>query len=118
LAPGLHIETGPTINLYQQSTSVASPTAENHWRGNNLGAWASPESDRFYDAYAKALEPTERVQAIAGMERTFTQTVGSIPLYFDVVVTAHTGNLEGPVGRETPDSAPDYRNIQLWRWTE
>lgn len=57
------------------------------------------------------------MQAIAGMERTFTENVGAIPLYFDVVVTAHTANLEGPVARETPDSGQDYHDVQLWHWT-
>jgi hypothetical protein len=52
------------------------------------------------------------------MERVFTEDVGAIPLFFDAIVTAHSGNLEGPVARETPDSAQDYRNIQLWRWRQ
>jgi peptide/nickel transport system substrate-binding protein len=116
LSPGLHIETGPSINPYEQFVSTAIPTAENRWRGNNLGGWANADYDRLYEAFARTLNPSEQVQAIAAMERTLTEQVGAIPLFFDIVVTARTGNLAGPIARETPNSGQNYHRIEHWAW--
>ena len=93
------------------------PRPDNHWQGSNRGAWASPEFERLWQAYNATLERSERIQQIAGMERLLNEDVGTIPHYFTVVVTAHSGNLKGPVARMTPDAPLAIYRVWTWEWT-
>lgn len=94
----------------------AIPRPENRWNGNNRGGWENAEYDRLWKAYNATLERSERIQQIAGMERVLNEEVGTIPHYFTVVVTAHTGNLKGPVARMTPDAPLGIHYTWTWEW--
>lgn len=92
------------------------PRPENRWQGNNRGGWESPEYDRLWQAYTTTLDSSERLQQLAQMERVLNEDVGTIPLYFTVVVTAHTSNLQGPVARMVPDALLGIYHIHTWEW--
>ncbi|MPZ14908.1 MAG: hypothetical protein GEU73_10890 [Chloroflexi bacterium] len=92
------------------------PRPENRWNGNNRGGWENAEYDRLFNAYNATLDPNERIQRLAEMERILNEEVGVIPLYFTVVVTAHTGNLTGPVARMSPDAPLGVHNTWNWEW--
>ena len=52
------------------------------------------------------------------LERIIYEDVGAIPLYFQVVVTAHVGNLKGMVARMTPDAPNAIQNSWQWEWVQ
>jgi ABC-type transport system substrate-binding protein len=94
----------------------AIPRLENRWNGNNRGGWENAEYDRLWRAYNATLDKNERIQQIAQMERILNEDVGSIPLFFTVVVTANSGNLKGPVARMTPDAPLGVQHTWAWEW--
>jgi ABC-type transport system substrate-binding protein len=94
----------------------AIPRSENRWNGNNRGGWENAEYDRLYRAYNATLDKNERIQQIAQMERILNDDVGTIPLFFTVVVTANAGNLKGPVARMTPDAPLGVHYTWNWEW--
>jgi hypothetical protein len=60
----------------------------------------------------KALDLQERVRLIADMERSFTEDVASIPLFFNAPPLAAVGALKGPQN-VAPASAIVW-NIHEW----
>jgi ABC-type transport system substrate-binding protein len=94
----------------------AIPRPENRWNGNNRGGWENLEYDRLWRAYNATLDKDERIQQIAQMEHILNDDVGTIPLFFTVVVTANTGNLKGPVARMTPDAPLGIHQTWTWEW--
>jgi ABC-type transport system substrate-binding protein len=117
LRPGLF--TGGAADLDQrlaQHSISDIPKPENRWQGNNRGAWQSPEYERLWQAYNTTLDSAERTQQLAQMERLLNEDVGSIPHYFQVIVTAHSGSLQGPVARMVPDAPLTIYQVQTWTW--
>lgn len=117
LLPGLFTGGASTLDrrLRQHSIQdIARP--ENRWAGNNRGGWHNEEYQRLFDAYNVTLDRSERVQQLAQMERLLSEDVGSIPHYFTVVVTAHSGNLKGPVARTTPEAPTAIYKVWTWEW--
>jgi len=119
LLPGLFTGGAGTIDSRLRQHSISEiPSPETRWQGNNRGGWRSEPYERLWQAYNSTLERSERIQQIAQMERLINEDVGSIPHYFTVVVTAYTGNLNGPLARMTPDAPLAVYNIQNWEWRE
>lgn len=86
--------------------SAGIPTPENRWNGNNRGSWVNPAYDRFVDLWNTTLDRNERVQAMVGMARTYTDELPSTPIWYALNMTAHVAELRGPK-READD-------IHLW----
>ena len=117
LRPGLF--TGGAADLDQrlaQHSISDIPKPENRWQGNNRGGWQSAEYERLWQAYNTTLVRSERIQQIAEMERALNEDVGTIPHFFTVVVTAHSGRLQGPVARMVPDAPLTIYQVQTWTW--
>jgi ABC-type transport system substrate-binding protein len=114
--PGFFISGAGSERLAEYSMD-AIPRPENRWNGNNRGGWENAEYDRLYRAYSSTLELNERIQQIAQMEQILNDQVGTIPLFFTVVVTAHSSNLEGPKARMTPDAPLGVYDTWTWEWT-
>jgi peptide/nickel transport system substrate-binding protein len=113
--PGFFISGAGSDRLAEYSMD-AIPRLENRWNGNNRGGWENAEYDRLWRAHNATLDKNERIQQIAQMERILNENVGSIPLFFTVVVTANTGNLKGPVARMTPDAPLGVQHTWTWEW--
>ncbi|HZT07701.1 MAG TPA: ABC transporter substrate-binding protein [Chloroflexota bacterium] len=116
LRPGLTMGGfgGKALSLF---TSAEIPRPENRWAGQNRAGWSSPEYDRVWQAFDTSLDPADREQYTAQMERLIYEDVGAIPTMFMVVVNARAGNLQGPKVRQTPDAANGAFNTYLWEWT-
>lgn len=115
LMPGLFTG-GAGSDRFTDYSLKSIPKGENRWTGNNRGGWDSPDYERFYQAFNTTLDPNQRAQALSQMEKALTEDVGAIPHYFDVVVTAFTSQLQGPVARQTPDAVVGQSNIYTWQW--
>jgi len=115
LIPGLSTRGQPTESR-NQYTSEQIPRPENRWRGENRAGWENAAYDRAFEAFTRALDPSERVRHIAEMERTFTAELPGIPHWFNPSVTAHVGALKGPVARQTPDAGSGILRVHEWEW--
>jgi peptide/nickel transport system substrate-binding protein len=100
----------------KDNTSAQVPRPENRWTGENRNGWSDPSYDRLFDAFSQSLERNERVRLTAEMERMYTENVPSIPHYYAPNVTAHSGNLKGPVARQTPDADTAVLRVHEWEW--
>ncbi len=98
-------------------TSDGIPGPQNRWQGNNRGGWSHPDYDRWHRAFSTTLDPPQRIQHLAQMERVLSEDVGAIPYFFTIVVTARAGNLTGPVLRKTPDAGIGPQRAHTWEWT-
>lgn len=113
--PGLSIISIPL----GQETLAAAGTAgisspENRWTGRNRGSWSNPEFDRFSDAFTRTLDQQQRVQAIAGMVRVFSDELPNMSMYFQPTPIMHIAALKGP---QTVDPAADISwNIHEWEF--
>jgi peptide/nickel transport system substrate-binding protein len=76
-------------------TTRGIPSAENRWVGSNRGGWSNPEFDRLSEAFASALEPSERVRYLGQMSRLLTEDVPFISVQFDQITMAHVAALRG-----------------------
>ncbi|HZT06753.1 MAG TPA: ABC transporter substrate-binding protein [Chloroflexota bacterium] len=88
--------------------SDSIPRPENRWTGSNRGSYSSPEYDRLLEAWHSRLDRKERQQAMIDMAKLYSKDLPSIPIHYNLGVTAHTASLTGP-----SDEATD---IHLWSW--
>lgn len=117
LVPGLFVGGAGDLQRRLAQHSINDiPRPENRWQGDNRGGWYSEGYERLWQAYNTTLDRNERIQQIAQMDRLVNEDVGSIPLYFQVVVTAHSGMLKGPVARMTPDVPLGIHYTWNWEW--
>jgi peptide/nickel transport system substrate-binding protein len=93
------------------SRSIAR--AENRFTGANRYGFSHPDLDRFSDAFATALDRSERTQHLAAMERVVMEYLPGIPTYWTAVITAHASTLKGPVKSMVPDAGGTPR---MWTW--
>jgi peptide/nickel transport system substrate-binding protein len=107
---------GASDDLFSGYTDDTIPSGQNGWRGSNRGAWVNAEFNRVWELRNRTLEEDERIRQSVELERIIYGDVGAIPLYFQLVVTAHTGNLKGMVARMTPDAPNAMQNSWLWEW--
>jgi len=114
LIPGIQIRGGADELVSYISDQIPRP--ENRWHGDNRGAWNNPEYDRLYDAYSSTLEPTERVQQVAQMERIRSEDAAVVPHMFNVYTVPHVAALHGPVARTVPVSGETFLHVQQWEW--
>ncbi len=96
------------------SAEVARP--QNRWRGNNYGAWINPAYDELFAEYGRSLQPSDRVRAIAELNRILTEELPWIPYWYQPIVTAHVAAVQGPVARQTPDAPSAIHRIHQWTW--
>jgi peptide/nickel transport system substrate-binding protein len=108
---------GASDDLFSGYTADTIPSAQNGWRGSNRGGWINAEFNRIWEIQNRTLEEEERIRQNLELERIMYTDVGAIPLYFQVVVTAHAGSLKGMVARMTPDAPNAMQNSWLWEWT-
>ncbi len=114
LLPGLQVRgVGNQLVTY---ISDQIPGPNNRWRGENRGGWSNPEYDRFFQIYASSLAETDRVSAVAQMERVLTEEVPVIPHYFGAEVNAHVAGLQGPVARQAPTTSGAFLYVHAWEW--
>jgi peptide/nickel transport system substrate-binding protein len=113
--PGLSII---SIPLGEDTLAAAGTagisTPENRWTGRNRGSWSNAEFDRFADAFTRTLDQQQRVEAVAGMARVFTQELPNISMYFQPTPTAFMSGLTGP--REVDPTADIGWNIHEWEF--
>ncbi len=107
---------GAGTDRLSEYSAQAIPRPDNRWQGNNRGGWENAEYERLWQAYNATLGENERIQQIAQMEHILNDDVGTIPLYFTVVVTAYTSNLKGPVARMSPDAPLGIHHTWTWEW--
>lgn len=115
LIPGLSTR-GQATKPLEAYSSTQIPRPENRWTGDNRAGWASADYDRAFDVFTRSLDRAERNRQIAEMERLFTEALPAVPHWFNPSVTAHVGNLAGPVARQTPDSPTAIFHIHKWEW--
>src|SRR5688500_18239534 len=105
---------GVSDDLLRHSSAASIPTVQNSWRGSNRGGWNNAEFNATWEVYNRTLEEKAPIRQNVELERIIYTDVGAIPLYFQLVVTAHTGNLKGMVTRTTPDAPNAIHNSWLW----
>ena len=102
----------PTLLLKLYSGNI--PTTSNRWMGSNRGGWSNPEYDRLYDTLTQSLERNERNQAVVDAMKLVNDELPIFPLYFNYIVTAHTGLLTGP--REYAPGGSGMLNVASREW--
>jgi hypothetical protein len=60
----------------------------------------------------------DRAKRAADLERIISEQVPIVPHFFDVQVDPHVAALEGPVARQTPDSAGPFLYVHEWKWRQ
>jgi peptide/nickel transport system substrate-binding protein len=95
-----------------ESSGIAAP--ENRFAGTNKGGYSNPEYDRLATLFGNTLERSQRNDQVVQLMKLASEEVPGIPLYYDVLVTAHSADLEGPL-RSAP-AGLFYWNIHEWRW--
>jgi peptide/nickel transport system substrate-binding protein len=108
---------GASDDLFSGYVRETIPSAQNGWRGSNRGAWNNAEFNQVWETQTKTLDEQERIRQNVELERIIYSDVGAIPLYFQLVITAHVGNLKGMVARMTPDAPNTMQNVWMWEWT-
>ena len=94
----------------------AIPGPQNRWQGSNRGAWSNPEYDRLWDLYNATLDLPTQIQILAQMEKTISEDVPWIPLYYTPLITPYAAGLTGPMQRTYGDTDTLAR-IWEWQWT-
>jgi ABC-type transport system substrate-binding protein len=84
------------VDTLSQYNTGAIPRAETRWVGFNRGGWSNPEFDRVAETFTSTLDPDRRVQLLGQMERTFTEDMASIPLFFNAIPLVAVGAVKGP----------------------
>ncbi len=84
------------------------PRADNRYTGSNRGSYSSPEYDRLLGMWRGELDRAQRNQDMVQMARLYSQDLPSIPLHYNLQITAHTSALDGPT-READ-------GISTWVW--
>jgi ABC-type transport system substrate-binding protein len=114
LLPGLQVRGGADQMITYTSEQIPGP--DNRWHGDNRGGWSNPDYDRYFAAFSTTLDRTQRIAQRAQMERLITEQVPAIPLFFNVYVVAHSGDLSGPVARHTPLAGGSFLHVHTWEW--
>lgn len=99
--------------LGQNLTTGGISRPENRWQGSNRGAWSNPEYDRLWNLYNSTLDLPTQVQLMAQMERTQTQDVPTIPMYYTPTITPYVTGLGGPQLRTGGNSDTLFK---IWEW--
>jgi len=84
----------------------------NRYAGNNRGGWLSREFDSYYDVLLTALDHQERNRAIVQAMKLVSEELPQIMLYYNYVVQAHVGKLQGPAA--TAPGGERTWNIHEW----
>jgi peptide/nickel transport system substrate-binding protein len=114
LLPALQVRGGgDQLTTY---TSEQIPAPDNRWHGDNRGGWSNAEYDQRFSAFATTLDRSERIAQQAQLERIISEQVPAIPLFFNVYVVAHDGDLKGPVARHTPLAGGPFLHLHEWEW--
>jgi ABC-type transport system substrate-binding protein len=114
LLPGLQIRGGGDQLITYTSEQIPGP--ENRWHGDNRGGWSNPEYDQHFQAFSTSLDRNQRIAERAQLEKLITEQVPAVPLFFNVYVVAHHGDLKGPVARHTPLAGGSFLHIHEWVW--
>jgi peptide/nickel transport system substrate-binding protein len=96
------------------SASISRP--ETRWQGSNRGAWSNPTYDRLWDQYNATLDQPAQIQLLAQMEKTVSEEVPWIPLFYTPLITPYPTSLRGPKQRTYGD-ADTLARIWEWQWT-
>ena len=89
-------------------------TAGRNWAGQNRGAWASADYDRWWDAFNTTLDRSQRDQQIVEMMKVVNDQLPGIFLYFNIGPEAHTAALRG-VRPQSPETLVNW-NMHEWEW--
>ncbi len=84
------------------------PRPENRWTGSNRGSYSSPAFDRALNGWNSTLDRNQRNQFMVQMAKISSEELPSIPIHYNVDVTAYTVDLTGPTDQAT--------DIHLWSW--
>ena len=108
-SPGLF--GGAVFNPRYRIDEAARP--ENRWTGANRWGYVNADIDRFSGLWDTTLDRSQRIQALAQMERIANEDVPVIPLYFTANVIAHAAGLRNVVQNFNPDAGQERR---MWEW--
>jgi len=95
-------------------SSAQIATAERRWAGNNRGAWANADFDRWWTAFNTTLDRKERDQQIVEMMKVVSTELPGIMLYFNMDPIGYVSALEGPQ-QESPETLTNW-NLSDWKW--
>jgi peptide/nickel transport system substrate-binding protein len=117
LFPGLSTTSGGGGESGLVGLRSAPPGPDNrNLGGGGRGNWSNAEFDLAVDAFNATLNKTERIRLVVEMARIFSVELPKLPDFYNVRVTAFTGNLSGPMLGTGPDSGSDSWNVHLWEW--
>ncbi len=91
--------------------SISRP--ENRWQGSNRGAYSNPDYDRLWDRYLQTLDLPGQVQVMAQMEKTASEDIPTIPMYYQPTITPYRTGLVGPHLRTGGNSDTLFK---IWEW--
>jgi ABC-type transport system substrate-binding protein len=106
--PGLF---GGNISLPAKYHSRDIARAENRWTGANRYGFSNPDFDRFTDIHFSALDRSERIQALAQMERIAMEQLPGIPTYWTAALTVHASSLKGVPKKLLPEGGDG----EMWK---
>jgi peptide/nickel transport system substrate-binding protein len=111
--PGMLINsTSASIGLIDDFRSTSIPSRENRWNGSNRGGWDNPRYTALAAQFAVTLDPTQRLDLIGQIARTFSAELPALTLSYRSVVFAHTAALTG-VTNAPPESTVPW-NMHEW----
>jgi ABC-type transport system substrate-binding protein len=107
----------PVVGSLGQDRNLASRIAgpENRWSASNKEGWVHQEHDRWVEVWNRTLDRSERTDAMIHALRIVNDELPTLPLYFDLTVTAQVSALSGPGGTRGPESTL-YWGLHEWRW--
>jgi peptide/nickel transport system substrate-binding protein len=109
--PGLYTGDGGSMETLG---SDSIPTPENRWTGSNRGSYSSPRYDRLLAQWRGALDTNQRNAAMVQMARVSSEDIPSIPIHYNLAVSAHVNALVGPKPSTGPSG--DTADIERWEW--
>ncbi len=95
-------------------TSATIGTPQNSWRGNNRMGWAHPDYDRLVNMFKGTLDQKEADGMMVQLLTLMSTELPALPLYFNFLVVAHVGSLQGP--EAAAPRSTRYDNIHEWEW--
>jgi len=105
---------GGNIDLDTKYHSRDIARAENRWTGANRYGFSNADFDRLTDAFLTSLDRSERIQALAEMERIGMERLPGIPTYWAAQVVAHTASLKGVSLPRVPEGG--HGPMWTWEW--
>ena len=103
----------PPLTRFRASEN---PRPENRYLGSNFAGFNNPEFERLVTAYESTLDRAERNRQSVQMVTLLSQEVPAYPLYYFLVLVAHTSSLKGPL--ITVAAASASWNIHEWEWVK